>query len=220
MHWYQQPEWWSAIGTIVASATALSIAIFGEWLRALFRKPNLEATLELAPPDSHMIELKDRYTGERLFDSYYFRMKINNTGNDPAFNVEVKALELRKEDIKGNFVIDKKFLPINLVWAHTQGMDIFTPIIHQKLFRHCDLCHTVRDSENNLLLMFDTFPVPNKVSPDRYPTIIPPGNYQLKIVVTSTNSEPKYFYFNIDFKGKWFDDEEKMFQGGIVIEVK
>lgn len=217
MNWYQQLEWGS-IGAIAASLTALFIALFGDWLKKLIFKPDLEITLELASPDSHIIELNNPNTGE-VSNTYYFRMKINNIGNFPAQNVEVKALELKKEDVGGDFIIDKKFLPLNLVWANTLGKDIFKPIIHQKLFEHCDLCHTVRDN-GSLLLMFDTFPFPNRVSPDRYPTIIPPGNYQLKVVVAANNFSPKYFCFQINFKGKWFDNEEKMFQEGIVIKVK
>jgi len=223
--WYYNPSWWAAIGTLLAVSIALFIAVFGEWLKSLIKKPKLTISLELKPPDCHKIELTDPSTGKRICDSYYLRMKVNNEGSAPASDVEIKALKLKKKNNQGKFITDKNFLPLNLVWSHTQGRGIYTPIIHPKLFRHCDLCHTIEKNSNllvtrDLLLSFDTFPTPNKVSPERFPTIVGPGEYKLGIVVAAANFKPKNWSLDIKFTGEWFDKEKEMFQKGLRVEVK
>src|ERR1700694_209817 len=92
-------DWITAIATFLAVVAALSIAIWGDWLRSLASRPALTISISPKAPDCHRIQA----TGQALvqvtegpttrqelqpvtFDTYYCRLEVGNKGNAPAKN--------------------------------------------------------------------------------------------------------------------------------------
>jgi hypothetical protein len=157
-------------------------------------------------------------------DAYYFRLKVTNEGNKAAERVEVFASELRKEQASGTYEKIETFLPMNLKWSHIGTT--YRDIISRGMPKHCDLCHIVRPEDraylppennprldvppNQTLLFFEV-----EVRPFTMAHILPPGKYQLDILVGAANAEPSKFTIRINHTGKWYDDEAQMFKEGV-----
>lgn len=213
-------SWIAAIATFFASIVAILIALFGDWAKTIFFKPILKVGIKMSPPDCHKIESTVTDQNGNVIssqDTYYYRLRIRNDGNLQAQDVEVKLLTLWKKHPNGRYYEDHNFLPLNLVWSHSLGKIITTPKIQPKIFKHCDLCHTI-NTPSGLLIQFDTDIIPNRVTQNRYPTIIDSGKYRLKIVIVANNSKPLYKTLQIDFTGHWYNDEEEMFRNGLSIK--
>jgi hypothetical protein len=67
--WMSDPNWWSAIGTI----SAVTVAIFGETFWAWLRRPKLDLSIRMSPPDCHKTFLSTE-SGVVVADCYYFRV--------------------------------------------------------------------------------------------------------------------------------------------------
>ncbi len=195
-----------------ASLTALVIAIWGKQFRNYFSKPILSASIELKSPDCHRITVVYPEIAQKE-ESYYFRLRISNSGKTAANNVEITVLELLKNEGNG-YKKDKDFLPLNLVWAHTHEVE--KRRILPGTFKHCDFFHTT--SNPNIKIKFDTNVVPNRVKGGRYPTIVNPGKYRVIILIAADDIEVSKFSFDIQFTGNFFLDEKEMFsKKGILV---
>src|SRR3989344_5155347 len=93
-------QYGSLIGTIIASITALGIAIWGRWLRSLPFRPELK-----------IVDLISRNQTPSL---NLWRLVIKNIGNDTAKNVQVDIIEVVDDGKK----LRKNFLPLPLRWTH------------------------------------------------------------------------------------------------------
>ncbi len=206
-------DWLTAIGTIGTGIVAIVLAIWGDEVRLLWRRPKLAASIEMAPPDCHPLT---RLMAELPIDGYYFRLSIGNNGRRRAQDVMVRLLALELRDADGAYRPDPDFRPFNLKWAHTD--DVAVPRIDPFLPRHCDLCHIWNRPGQPLLLEFDTEVEPNQIRPDVWPTKKSMGNYRITIAVTATNARPLQTTLRIRFSGRWFDRPDEMFSQGLVIE--
>ena len=92
-------DYGALIGTILASATALLIAVGGEWLKSLIFKPELVILNFRKFRQSHELTV--------------WRLVIKNTGRDTAREVQAEILEIKDE---GN--LRENFLPTTLSWTH------------------------------------------------------------------------------------------------------
>jgi hypothetical protein len=178
----------TAIGTLMAVIVALIIAIFQDWLRALYSRPNLEISIDLCPPDCHKTRLHllsvldmegvpttttlyphtevaadiATFTSgpapSRIADAYYFRLKVRNLGRRRAESVEVFAAKLERKQADGTFSKVDSFLPMNLLWSYHR--QVFLPAISPKTYKHCDLAHIIDPSER------ENFPGEHKTWPN------------------------------------------------------
>jgi hypothetical protein len=115
---------WAVLIPLLAVVVALILGIIGifqDWIRSWFRKPDLEVSLKLEPPDCHKIAMRDPKTGQHICDTYYFRFRVKNTGNYQMASVEAMVTDLYK---KSNDKYEKVrvFLPLNLVWSHYRNI--------------------------------------------------------------------------------------------------
>ena len=238
-------DWIIAAGTIVMAVVAV-IAIFQDKIRAWLLRPILKVSISVAPPDSH--KTKYHFTTEqwitsgsspvysetgkieisRETDAYYFRLRIENSGNHKAESVEVFATELSRRQADGLFKVVDSFLPMNLAWSHVHW--IFFPAISPDTYKHCDLAHIINPqmrsaiqledstwpniSPEKTILSFDTI-----VKPYTKNFLVPPGTYRLVISVAAANSKPVNKTLEITLTGDWYDDEQKMLGEGIGIRM-
>ena len=92
-------DYGAPIGTVIASATALLIAIGGAWLKSLVFKPKLD-----------VLDLRGFNQSQELT---VWRLVIKNTGKDTARDVQVEVIEIKDEgDTR------KNFLPMSVNWTH------------------------------------------------------------------------------------------------------
>mgnify|MGYP000134290323 CR=1 FL=1 len=95
--------------TIVVTLFIGIIALFKEDFYQLRKKPKLNLSIQLSPPDCHKTFLTHLETGQYVQDAYYFRLRIENIGNVSAQNVEVFIASLKKKCIDGTYEIYSKF---------------------------------------------------------------------------------------------------------------
>ena len=122
------PTWVTAIATLLLAA----LALFQDSLRKWLTKPELELHIRPHPPECHPTEwLSVRtvckiypLTNERSDETvqvslpcYYFRLRVTNSGNCEAREVEVFAKELKRHSQRrGEFDDVARFSPMNLLW--------------------------------------------------------------------------------------------------------
>ncbi|MBI2621991.1 MAG: hypothetical protein HYW63_05110 [Candidatus Levybacteria bacterium] len=109
------------IGTIIASLTALVIAIWGRGLKRLGYKPKIEIVDLIQNNQNPSLDL--------------WRLVIKNSGNDTAKKVQVDIVEVFDDGNK----VRKNFLPIPLRWTHldTESREILpNQTVYLDLFEH------------------------------------------------------------------------------------
>ena len=224
---------------VIATLALAIVAALQDVIRRLFLRPRLEATITVSPPDCHKTILRQRQIetkyepavgATRAFekvheaDCYYFKLRVENSGNERAEKVEVFAASLSKRDEVGKFRPVHDFMPLNLRWSnvHTTYLDAISP----EMWKFCDLAHIIDplkrepfDAENNprlglppeeTLLSLDL-----EVKPNNLLHLVPPGVYRIDIMIGAANSKPVSRTFEINHTGNWFDDEPTMLKEGI-----
>lgn len=217
MPWYADPQWWIVI--IAPSVAVLSI--FYDWIRSLIWKPELEVSIKLKPPDCQKVPLIDPKTHRYIAESYYFRFRMENTGNFRMEDVEVMITDLYKKTSENKHE-RQPFLPLNLRWSHSNIAVI--PRIQSDLYKHCDFGHIIK-SETAKASHYD-LPRPVKivflldtiVKPTTGTFLLLPGDYRVRIIVGASNIKPEAKIYNLVIKDNWTDDEQKMLTENISIE--
>lgn len=211
--------WIPFLGVLVALLLGL-VGIFQDWIRAWFRKPRLNISIKLAPPDCHKTAFYQAGIDRKICDTYYFRFRVENSGNYYAEDVEAMVTEVyKKED--GGYVKVPNFLPLNLVWAHYGT--VTAPKIQPKLFKHLDLGHILEfnaeylqrfriNSTPNIFFEFDVASKPNTGS-----HILLPGDYQVKIIFAGNNFKAQEKVYNLVIRDAWDENEQIMLRNNILI---
>jgi len=222
MHWsgWAWAAWawpgWIALGALatVAAVVVALLASFGK----IGPRARLAVFIDPGPPGKIRIRT---FGGGGSFAGYYCRLRIANTGTAIADGVEVQMLELRKRDDSNAMVIDPVFLPLDLRWSFDQEQG---PRLLPGVHRFCDLVH-VDDPEaaGKLTLVFHSsmYPAfPNELRVGEWPTLKPPGDYELDIGVAAVNAKTVRHTISIQFSKTWYDDEAEMFTKGLVVQRK
>ncbi len=206
-------DWIVAMGTVILALVAI-IAIFQDKIRMWLLRPKLQVELDLKPPDCHKTKMRYSYEyrggasflpsdpsklpKEQVVDTYYFRLRVSNSGNHKAESVEIFASELLRFQADGSYDTVDTFLPMNLVWSHYRT--IFLPAISPGTYKHCDIGHIV-DPEHRSSILTEEKDWPNvdrakaifsfdtAVQPFTLSYLIPPGRYRLSIIVAASNLE-------------------------------
>lgn len=204
---------------------AILVALFKEELQRFFRRPVLDVSVKIQPPDCHIswTTYHDPKTETVLAGGhcYYLRLWVHNKGNLTATNVQVFAAKLLRETVSKKLIEVGNFLPMNLKWAHTK--EIFRGRIAPKMGRHCDLGHiadprlkhihkeTRPDVPDDKTVLF----LDLEVSPNTLIHLLQPGNYDLELIIAADNTPPVNKVVKIMHSGDWFDDEKEMFKKGV-----
>jgi hypothetical protein len=214
----------------IATLLAVVVALFKEQFVRIWRRPRLEARVRLSAPDCHKTQMTlfNKSTGAVIgsADCYYFRLWVENTGNQRAEKVQVFLSKLSRRHADGSFVEDKSFLPMNLRWSHSQlsplGPEIFAEGISPKMGKHCDLGHMIDSSKRvafgvnlpNVEAGKTILELDLEVAPNTLTHFVPPGAYRLEMRLAAANAEPVTKTIEINHTGDWYPDENKMFSDG------
>lgn len=212
--------WIPLLGVSVALLLGI-VGVFQDWIRSWFKKPNLKVSIKLEPPDCHKIAMTNPQTGQYTCHSYYFRFRIENTGNYQMEGAEAMVTELYKKS-NSKYKKVQNFLPLNLVWAHYHNVTM--PRIQPQLFKHLDFGHIIQANFANLsyfgiqgnpkiVFLLDLAVIPNTGS-----HILLPGDYKIKVVFAADNFKPQEKIYDLVIKDKWNDNEEEMLTQDISIK--
>ena len=211
---------WTAIGTVGAVIAALAIAIWADYLRALYRRPILALRMKPALPDCLKTEIGAKLPDDTQIPaghSYFCRLRVENRGRAEAQDVEIQLVRLWQEGAEGKLVEVTEFIPLNLKWAYIGRITL--PKLQPGLSRHCDLCHTLRFPDGTLKIILDTDWIPNPLASGAYPTIKDPGIYVIDAAVAADNSKLLRPRIKIRFTGGWTENEHDMFASHLVPEI-
>lgn len=218
-------DWAVAICTFLLAI----IAIFQDKIRSWIWSPSLECEIKLATPDCH--RTISRSEGHE-FTSYYYRFKILNKGNVSAKNVEVLVFDiLRKKGDKFNRI--ESFSPDNLKWSAL--FDIvnrpkrYCDYISPDTYKHCNLGHIYDPNYRHLFPGEDNPALPIEkgetifcfdvhfMSNNLY-YLVGPGEYKIKIKAGCNNAKTITQEYLLKLTGKWFEDEHRMLNEGLLIK--
>lgn len=226
--WCRETAAWAGA---IATFLAVLVALFKEELVRIWRRPKLGARIKLAAPDCHktQITIIDQKTGSALVqaDCYYFRLWIENKGNQRAEKIQVFVSKMLRRHADNTFVEDKSFLPMNLKWSHSQmsplGPEIFADGISPQMGKHCDFGHIIDPSKRTMfghvlstvatgktILALDL-----EMAPATLSHLVAPGTYRFELKLAAANLEPITKTIEINITGDWYSDENKMFADGI-----
>lgn len=225
-NWYCNPEWVAIFITIFSVLFLGFIAIFQNWIRSWFYKPELKIEFELKSPYCHSVPTQGGY------NTYYFRFKVKNKGNHQMEDVEVMAVELKKKRSDGRFEKEEQFLPLNLAWSHYRNpinpnlpMEIM-PKIQPGLYKFCVLGFIeeskhleksrfkIRES-SDVVFMLDTAIKPYSGEQILFPNY----HYEITLKIAANNLKPQQKTFELFFRDDWIDDKEEiMFKKNVIIK--
>lgn len=225
----------AAIVTAVATLLAVIVALFRDEIIGWWRRPRITLRVKLAAPDCHKtrIIVYEQNTVVAKVPTYYLRLWVDNEGNKRAEDVQVFVKKIARMQADGNFQDDLEFLPMNLKWSHAplgSGPLVFTSL-NPGMGRHVDLGHITdptlnkrfvpskeiwyeRPEEDETVISLDVeFP------PANYGHLLPPGEFQITLMIGGANFNPVTKVVRLVHKGDWYPDEERMFRDSLGIDV-
>lgn len=219
-----------AFTAVIAIGTLASV--FQEQVRSWFWHPELSMSVNASPPDCHKTESYQEFsrpTG-RIIDTvetYYFRLKVTNSGSDVARDVEVYIEDVRVKQGQG-WNTYERFIPQWLVWTGLRNMPALPTrlgVIPRKAERYVDFAY-MRDPKTHARDEVESSPGVPEGTPILILDVVPqylrrghllaPGTYEVTLSVTAANHKPVRFIVPVDNRG-WHDDEAKMLREGVVV---
>lgn len=234
--------WATAVGTLLLAI----VAVFQDKIRSWLTRPQLKLEIQPSPPDCMKTIFRSvsptyNNMGQRLGEMstnipcYYFRLRVTNTGNCEAREVEVFAKDLKR--FKGpKWETVGRFAPMNLLWSNVRKP--FLPILSPNIPRHCDVAHVVHpDNRKHVHRALPDVEAPPgffhlegqepcvlaldlEFEPNSLGHLLGPGFYQLSLVLAAANFPPREYLLEIHITGDWFDDEARMFGEAIRLRLK
>ncbi len=210
--WYDgAPGWFAALGTFVLAF----VAVFQEWLRKLVVRPHLQLNAIVSPPDCQKTK------SDIGADVYYFRLRVENTGNAAARDVQVYLASAQRQRADRQYEAVKRFTPMNLNWAIV-GQPTLPILLPGMPPRYCDFAHVTiprlkMSSVEDLPEVDEHAPVlalDLEVRPNNKGHLLEAGVYRFGLKLAASNHPVRHYTLEVDFKGIWLDDEDKMFRDG------
>lgn len=208
---------WTAFGSL-ATFLAVLVALFGEqWWRA-WNQPVLKVHVRKDDAGCYY-KTKVQLLGAPAHapvqesEAYYFRLWVTNEGRGPAEAVQVFASALSRRDASGTFEAVREFLPMGLLWTHSNPPSTSLARLHAKMGHHCELASVVKhEVPAPLTLSVEVAPFTGWHRLER-------GTYRLTLRLACANGSPRTQTVEIHFGGDWLEDEAAMFRDGVVCKV-
>lgn len=219
------------MATVAAVLTALAIALWGDWMKRLFFKPNLELKAFVRRPDAEKVGRQkpmrhpfdaSAIMRKQIGEAWFFRLAISNLSRTPARDVQVYLKQVQKLD--GTIVA--RFTPMNLKWSHTgettrkvllKDIPVFCDFIHVS-----DPAHKAETGEE----LDDVPPDKGVISLDVEATttakghLLAPGAYLFFLYVAAENCHPRLFVIEVRYDGNWTVVEDQMLDHEVGFRMK
>lgn len=178
------------------------IAVFGERIKGLFYRPELNLSITSLFPDCNLTTFS---SGQRAF---FFRIAVANNGNVDANNVQLYLNSVKKKSLDGCFSTCNNILPMNLLWSYQDNdpkKSSIAQIISPGMTKYCDFLYTIENT-NNCFLCTEV-PLLSYGLPTNW---IDKGVYIASISIISSNSESKTFEIQFEYNGFWANNAEEI----------
>jgi hypothetical protein len=206
LHYLKDPQ---MLGILVALVIGIA-GIFQDWIRSLFFKPKLNASIELNSP---WCLFTPSQTGGKNHVEYYMRFLIKNNGKYKMENVEVVANAVLIKNQSGTFDKFDSFTPLNLHWSHPKPNEvkITVDVIHQDMFKFCDFGYIAESqylgasgwSQHILDGDLIRFHMDTEVEPYTRSNVLGPGEYEIEIIFSASNLNPITKRYNLKIYNVW-----------------
>jgi hypothetical protein len=204
----------TTVAALFTSAVAIGIALFKDNYERWRRRPDLRFSLMLHPPHAHLTRYSN---GDPV---YYLRFWVENeNGKGRAEDLELAITDLYKlsgaqpERVAG-------FIPTNLRWSGkvVPVGTVLVPVARLDSLAagvscHCDFGHI----HNNTLLDHLVFALDVEFESNTFTHRLLPGRYLFCARLVAANSKPIRKWYELDWTGKWSDDEADMLERNITI---
>jgi len=218
---------WILAAVAVASAT---IAAFQSRLSRLLVRPRLRLEVNPEPPEFHHTLLVHPGSPGTAADAYYFNLRVRNTGNSRAEQVEVFVADVLERQTDGSFRRLTSFLPKNLLWSWT--LKPFLEALSPGMVGFCMLGHVLdparrrdlpgealADAEEARLAGRAAFSVAVQFPAGKPFHILPPGTYHLVLWLAAGNARKVETRLLLVLTGDWTTDEARMLSEAVTIRV-
>lgn len=218
---------WILAGIAVASAT---IAAFQSRIARALVRPRLGLEVRAEPPDFHHTLVSHPTGGSEPADAYYFNLRVRNTGNSRAEQVEVFVADVLVQQEEGTFARLQSFLPKNLLWSWT--LEPFLPALSPGMYAFCTLGHAfdparrrqfpgeaLDEADEARFADQSAFSVAVQFPSSRPFHILPPGTYQIVLWIAAGNARTVERRLELVLPGRWTTDEAQMLAEGVRIRV-
>jgi hypothetical protein len=210
-------EWFAGVGTIVLAL----VAVFQQWFQRMLVRPKLRLTVRVMRPDAEKTRWKDGT------EAYYFRLGITNVGNAEARDVQVYLASVEKRRKDSTYEVIDRYTPVNLLWAYL-GSATRPVLVPGMPPVFCDLAYISdpskqsKDARNRaadlssdqVILVLQL-----EVKPFSGAHLLSPGIYRLGLKLVASNHPPRHYTLELDFPGKWFDDQDEMYSDGFGMRI-
>jgi hypothetical protein len=159
-------------------------------------------------------------------DVYYFRLRVDNTGNAAAHDVQVYLASVERQRADKKYEAVGRFVPMNITWAIIGQANL--PILLPNMPpRYCDFAHITdpgqrRSVAETLPGVGDTSTIlalAVEVTPNNRSHLLEPGEYRMGIKLAAENHPVLHYNVDVSFRGTWFVDENQMLREGFGMRV-
>jgi hypothetical protein len=190
-------SWFAAWGTIIAailSTVVAALAIFGEWIRGKVFKP--KCNLECGTSDAFLHEMTNN---GKMWKQV--RLRVWNTGNAPAHEVEVHLLAAFKMNGKNRSAVSG-FVPVRLNWTH--GGPITKSYIARATFAFVDFgsLSVVQEAQGTPLTWLAKLSLSGEVGETNL-WDYRGGSYQFEVGVVTPSGYLQRSVFEVSFENQW-----------------
>ena len=216
-------EWIRSLSTLAACLIALAVALFGDSLKRLFYKPDLQLDAMVRRPDAERV---GRFMLQGMkglhVEAWFFRLAISNSSKTPARDVQVYLKRIEKAD--GTAVT--KFTPMNLRWTNTEVTT--RKVLLKDLPVLCDFIH-ISDPVYRPQLGEELSDVPAgkaimcldvEATNTARGHLLGPGAYRFYLYVAAENFLARHFKVEVRYDGAWHLDQDQMFDQEIGFRMK
>jgi len=207
-----------------------TIAAFQSRIARLLVRPKLGLEVHAEPPDFHHTLVSHPTSPGVSADAYYFNLRVRNTGNSRAEQVEIFVADVLAQQPDGAFRRVASFLPKNLLWSWT--LKPFLEALSPGMYTFCTLGHVFdparrREFPGEALVNADEARLAGRTAfsvavqfPSSKPShILPPGTYRLILWIAAGNARKVEKRLELTLAGDWTTDEARMLAECVRIRV-
>jgi hypothetical protein len=215
--------------TFLLAVVTVLVTAFSDTIRGWVRRPKLALVVGMQPPEAHRTVLSRATPNPAATACYYFLLRLENTGNVEAKDVEVFASRLLEKCADRSYRPVTEFLPMNFVLSFVQRPTL--PSLPAGLHKHYTLGHVI-DPRHRKEFPLETHPEAQQAVGDSPQTtfvldvefrsntlghLLKPGSYQLELRVGASNAKSSTWVLDLELTGRWFDTDKDMFAKGVVL---
>ncbi|MEN6369742.1 MAG: hypothetical protein ABFD77_08610 [Thermotogota bacterium] len=214
----------------IVAITSATIAAFQSRIARLLVRPKLGLEVHAEPPDFHHTLVSHPTSPGVSADAYYFNLRVLNTGNSRAEQVEIFVADVLAKQEDGTFKRVASFLPKNLLWSWT--LTPFLEALSPGMIGFCTLGHVFdparrRDFPGEALIDADEARLAGRTAfsvavqfPSSKPShILPPGTYRLVLWIAASNARKVEKRLELTLSDDWTTDEATMLSECVRVHV-